>query len=164
VRRQSTGSSGPASLAGLSAPAAPRPRTRSSEAPGTPGRSGSGDSAVPSPGSRAPSSLAPLPLVHEPPFFDEVLGQLKGHRQLADLGPRQSQLAFLGIAPTPQSPAAGLQENTLPALELMGRNLAVAGNRIERLASKQAQDQLGLPLRAPPFRKFLRPTRRRGFF
>jgi hypothetical protein len=78
----------------------------------------------------------------------------------ADLGARQGQLTLLGIAPTLQPPAAGLQEDALPALELMGRDLAFSGDRIERLAPEQARDQLGPPLRAPPLRQLLRPTRR----
>src|SRR5262249_42926943 len=49
--------------------------------------------------SRPPSSPLLLPLVREPPFFDEVLGQLQAHHQFPDLGAGQCELALLGIAP-----------------------------------------------------------------
>ncbi len=97
----------------------------------------------------------PLRLFHSsmnPPFFDQVLGQLQAHRQLADLGPRQGRLAFFGIAPALQPAAAGLQEDALPAFELMRGHLALAGDGVQRFAAEQSQDQLHLPLGAPAFR------------
>src|SRR5262249_51424398 len=49
--------------------------------------------------SRRSSAPLLLPLVREPPFFDEVLGQLQPHHQLADLGASQRELALVGITP-----------------------------------------------------------------
>src|SRR5882724_2572308 len=82
-------------------------------------------------------------------FFDEVLGQLQPHHQFADLRASQGQLPFVGITPRLQSPRALLEEDPLPALELVGQHLALARDRIERLAAQKPQDELCLPLDAP---------------
>src|SRR3989449_5881244 len=95
-------------------------------------------------------------------FFDEVLGQLKPHHQFADLRAGQGQLAFLRITPRLQSPRSLLEEDPLPALELMGRHLALARDRVERLAAQEPQNELRLPLDAPALRE-VQPLRRRRF-
>src|SRR5215831_11887447 len=89
-------------------------------------RSSSADSADPSQGSPHPSSPRLLPLDREPPFFDEVLSQLQAHHQFANLRAGQPELAFFGIAPDVEPP---LEEDALPALQLMGRHLALARDR-----------------------------------
>src|SRR5262245_52348773 len=43
-------------------------------------------------------------------FFDEQLGQLEPHHQFPDLGPRQGQVARLGLGPRPQPTGPRLQE------------------------------------------------------
>ncbi len=75
-----------------------------------------------------------------------MLSQLQPHHQFADLRAGQGQLAFLGITPRLQSPRPLLEEDALPALELMGRHLALARDRVERPAPQEPQDQLRLPL------------------
>src|SRR5262249_49358062 len=67
-----------------------------------------------------------------PPFFDEVLGQLQAHHQLADLGASQRELALLGITPGFEPSRALLEEDALPALELVGWHLALSRYRVER--------------------------------
>src|SRR5262249_44606692 len=94
-------------------------------------RPSSADSADPSPDSRRSSSPLLLPLVHEPPFFDEVLGQLQPHHQLADLGASQRELALVGITPGLEPARPLLEEDALPTLELMGRHLALSRYRVE---------------------------------
>src|SRR5262249_27299496 len=64
----------------------------------------------------------------------EVLGQLQAHRQLADLGAGQRQLALLGIAPTLQPAPTRLQEDPLPALQFVRRDLALPRDSVQRLA------------------------------
>src|SRR5256712_11626220 len=95
-------------------------------------------------------------------FFDQVLGELQPHHQFADLRTGQGQLTLLGITPRLQPPRPLLEEDALPALELMGRHLALARDRVERLAAQEPQDQLRLPLHAPALRE-LRHLRRRRF-
>ncbi len=68
----------------------------------------------------------------------------------------------LGITPRFQSPRALLEEDPLPALELVGRHLALARDRVERLATQEPQDQLRLSRDAPALGE-LRPLRRRQF-
>ena len=58
----------------------------------------------------------------------------------------QSQVALLGITPRLQPPRPLLEEDALPALELMGRHLALARDRVEHLAAQEPQDQFRLPL------------------
>src|SRR5262249_42979193 len=105
----------------------------------------------PSRRSRRLSSPLLLPLVREPPFFDEVLGQLQAHHQFPDLGAGERELALLGLASGLEPATALLGKDPLPALELMGRHLALARHRVERFAPQQSQDQLSLPLDAPAF-------------
>jgi len=64
-----------------------------------------------------------------------VLGQLQAHHQLPDLGARQRELAFLGITARLEPPRPLLEKDALPALELMRRHLALARDRVERVAS-----------------------------
>src|SRR5207245_352891 len=52
-----------------------------------------------------------------------------------------------------------LEEEPLPTLELMGRHLALARDRVERLTAQEPQDELRFPLDAPAFRE-LHPLRR----
>src|SRR5262249_27089533 len=137
------------------------PHTRSSAAPDTPRRPSSADTAAACPGSPGLSSRAPLPLVREAPFFDEVLGQLQPHHQFPDLGASKRQLALLRLAAHPQPPRALLQEPSLPALELVRGHLALARDRIECLAAEKPQDQLHLPRGAPAFRQLGHLHRRR---
>jgi hypothetical protein len=49
---------------------------------------------------------------------------------------REGELALLGIAPTLEPGATGLQEDPLPALELMRGHLALPGDSIQGLAPK----------------------------
>ena len=77
-------------------------------------------------------------------FFDQVLGQLQPHHQFADLRTGQGQLTLLGITPRLQPPRPLLEEDALPALELMGRHLALARDRVERLAAQEPQDRCTL--------------------
>src|SRR5439155_27100280 len=70
-------------------------------------------------------------------FFDEVLGQLQPHHQFADLRAGQRQLPFLRISPRLQAPRALFEEDSLPALELVGRHLALARDRVEPLAAQE---------------------------
>src|SRR5262249_11058644 len=142
-------------------PGAPSPRTRSTGAPDTPRRSWSADTAAACPGSRGPSSRAPLPLLREAPFFDEVLGQLQPHHQFPDLGAGERQLAVFRLAADPQAPRALLQEDPLPALELVRGHLALPRDRIERFPAEQPQHQLRLPRGAPAFRQLGHLHRRR---
>src|SRR5262245_29392127 len=74
-------------------------------------RSSSADSADPSQGSPHPSSPRLLPLVREPPFFDEVLSRLEAHHQFANLRAGQPELAFFGIAPGLEPPRPLLEED-----------------------------------------------------
>src|SRR4029453_1801069 len=99
---------------------APSSGTPPSATPGRRHRSWSADSGDPSRSSRCLSSPLLLPLVREPPFFDEVLGQLQPHYQFADLGADQRELAFLGIAPGLEPPRPLLRGHSLPGLKLMG--------------------------------------------
>src|SRR6266849_2045270 len=46
-----------------------------------------------------------------------------------------------------------LEEHPLPGLELMGRHLALARDRVERLTAQEPQDELRFPLDAPAFRE-----------
>src|SRR5438132_236165 len=78
--------------------------------PDTRRRSSSTDTRAAWPGSPGPSSCAPLPLVREAPFFDEVLGQLQPHHQFADLGAGERQLALLRLTADPQAARALLEE------------------------------------------------------
>src|SRR5215472_2718078 len=84
-------------------------------------------------------------------FSEQVLGQLQAHHQFPDLDAGERELALLGIAPGLQPASALLEKDPLPALELVGRHLALARHRVERFAPQQAQDQLRLPLDAPSF-------------
>src|SRR5437660_6062874 len=77
-------------------------------------------------------------------FFDEMLGELQPHHQFADLRAGEREFAFLGIAPRLESPRL-LEEHPLPGLELMGRHLALARHRVERLTAQEPQDELRLP-------------------
>src|SRR5215470_17042088 len=106
-------------------------------------------------------SLFAVPLVREPPFFDEVLGQLQPHHQFANLRAGERELAFLRIAPRLEPPRPLLEKHPLPALELMGRHVALARDRIERLAAQEPQDEFRLPLDAPALRDFHHLRRRR---
>src|SRR5207244_12223202 len=81
---------------------------------------------------------------------------------LPDLGARQRELAFLGITARLKPACPLLEEDRLPALELMGRHLALARDRVERLAAQESQDDLRLPLDAPALGE-VRPLRRRRF-
>ena len=63
------------------------------------------------------------------------------------------QRAFLGIIPRLQPAGPLFEKDALPALELMGRHLALARDRVERLAAQESQDQLRLPLDAPALRE-----------
>src|SRR5262245_18454800 len=93
-------------------------------------------------------------------FFDEVLGQLQPHHQFPDLGTGERQLALLRLPADRQAPRALLEEHALPALEFVRRDLALARDRIERLAPQQSQHQLRLPYGAPACRQ-LSPFHRR---
>ena len=63
----------------------------------------------------------------------------------------QDQLLLLRLPVAPEALDPCVQEPPLPALQGMGRYLALSGDRIERLSPEEAQDQLHLPLGAPAF-------------
>ena len=69
-------------------------------------------------------------------FFDEVLGQLQPHHQLADLGPGPGQIALLRLCAASEPSRAGLQEDPLPALQLVRGDLALARDRVHGLPAQ----------------------------
>ena len=87
--------------------------------------------AAPCPDCAAASSPAPLPLVREAPFFDEVLGQLQPHHQLADLRAGQGQLRSSGSAlvRSPRLPCS--RKIRCQLLELVRRHLALPRHGIQ---------------------------------
>ncbi len=58
---------------------------------------------------------------------------------------------------------AALKEDSVPALEFVGRDLALARDRIERVAAKERQDEPRLPLGAPPLGQLAGLQGRLGF-
>src|SRR2546426_890101 len=99
-------------------------------------RSWSGDSGAPCRDCAPASSSAPLPLVREAPFFDEVLGELQAHHQLADFRAGQDQLPLLRLGLRAQPALALLQEDPLPALQLVRRHLALPRHSIQGLTAQ----------------------------
>src|SRR5580765_4489666 len=139
------------------------PRTPTTAPVDTSRRSWSTDSAGPCPDCAAASSPAPLPLVREAPFFDEILGQLQAHHQLPDFRARQSQLALLRLGLGPQPALALLDEDAVPLLELVGRHLVLPRHGLQALPAHQPEHQLRLALHAPTLGQLLRAPARPGF-
>ena len=62
----------------------------------------------------------------------------------------EGQVAFLRLGARLEAPGPGVQEHAPPALQFVGRDLALARDRIEGLTAEQAKHQLRLALHAPP--------------
>src|SRR4029453_19094211 len=92
---------------------APSSGRRSSAVRGRPCRSSSTDTVDPSQDSGHLSSPLLLPLVREAPFFDEVLGQLQAHHQLADFRARQDRTWLSRDTASRASPRSSLSTNSI---------------------------------------------------
>jgi hypothetical protein len=86
-------------------------------------------------------------------FFDEGLGEFKGHHQFVEVRPGEGQIPLFELLFGPECSLATLQEPGLPAIEFMGRHFGLTGDPGQAFPAEESEDSFEPSQKAPALGK-----------